>query len=82
MRDATQSEDPEMHKLWNKSWDTIGAFFKDMKSSVVGPSGTTAPVSAVEKEVKQAVKVSEPVVESPQMQESEPHQAIGNISSV
>ena len=82
MRDATQSEDPEMHKLWNKSWDTIGAFFKDMKSSVVGPSVTNAPVIAAEKEVKQAVKASEPVVESPQMQESEPHQAIGNISSV
>jgi phage terminase small subunit len=25
-------EDPEMHKLWCKSWDTIGAFFKDMKA--------------------------------------------------
>jgi hypothetical protein len=24
-----------MFKLWNKSWDTIGAFFKDMKSNVL-----------------------------------------------
>lgn len=31
----TASEDPEMYKLWNKSWDIIGAFFKDMKSSVM-----------------------------------------------
>jgi hypothetical protein len=82
MRDATLSEDPEMHKLWNKSWDTIGAFFKDMKSSVVGPNGTSAPAVASEKEVKVAIKISEPVVESPQVHESEPHQAIGNISSV
>jgi hypothetical protein len=33
--DASASSDPEMSKLWNKSWDTIGAFFKDMKSTVV-----------------------------------------------
>ena len=65
-------EDPEMHKLWNKSWDTIGVFFKDMKSSVVGAS---APAMTL-----QAVKVSETVVESPQVHE--PNLAIGNISSV
>ena len=33
LREAPQ--DAEMNKLWNKSWESIGAFFKDMKSSIL-----------------------------------------------
>ncbi len=28
-------QDPEMNKLWNKSWDSIGAFFKEMKAKIL-----------------------------------------------
>jgi hypothetical protein len=28
-----------MSKLWGKSWDIIGAFFKDMKKQVLNASG-------------------------------------------
>jgi hypothetical protein len=32
-----------MSKLWTKSWDTIGAFFKDMKAIVLPNGGDSVP---------------------------------------
>jgi hypothetical protein len=38
------SPESETGKIWNKSWDSIGAFFQEMKTQVVGGTngGSTA----------------------------------------
>jgi hypothetical protein len=40
---ASATSDSEMANIWKKSWDSIGAFFTEMKSQVLGDQPNEVP---------------------------------------
>jgi len=49
---ASAPSDSEMANIWKKSWDSIGAFFTEMKSQVLGdqPNEVQAAIEPVKSE--------------------------------